>query len=101
MKVNMIKKKTPLEQIAAERRRQRRVEGWTLANDDKHTHGELANAAAVYAATEPTIYRLDGDSMWPWNYKWLKKYKHDRKRQLVIAGALIVAELERLEREES
>ena len=36
--------------IAAERQRQVDVEGWTPAHDDEHDEGELAIAAACYAA---------------------------------------------------
>ncbi len=35
---------------------------------------------------------------WPWAREWNKKEQHSRIRQLVIAGALIVAELDRLQR---
>lgn len=35
---------------------------------------------------------------WPWDVAWDKRYKHDRLKQLAIAGALIAAEIDRLER---
>lgn len=33
---------------------------------------------------------------WPWDVEWDKRKKHDMRRSLVIAGALIAAELDRL-----
>jgi hypothetical protein len=33
---------------------------------------------------------------WPWDKEWDKRHKHDKARSLVIAGALIAAELDRL-----
>lgn len=44
---------TGIELITAERLRQVAVEGWTPEHDDEHKRGELANAAACYAATKP------------------------------------------------
>ena len=95
---------TALLDIEAERVRQVEKEGWTQAHDDSHKDGQLADAAACYAATESSVmYASEGGMMydlWPanWDRKWNKRSKHDRRRQLVIAGALIVAELERLAR---
>jgi hypothetical protein len=50
-----------LGEIAAERRRQIEVEGWTHAHDDGHDDGSLAAAAACHAATLiiAEIERLD------------------------------------------
>lgn len=36
---------------------------------------------------------------WPWDKKWDKREKHDKLRSLVIAGALIAAEIDRLQNE--
>ncbi len=33
---------------------------------------------------------------WPWSKEWDKREKHDKMRSLVIAGALIAAEIDRL-----
>lgn len=98
--------------IFDERSRQVKEEGWSVEHDDKHTDGSLANAAACYAAacyaaSTPEIGYWYEDAaphsgsfikLWPWGNEWNKKYTHGRKKQLVIAGALILAELERLER---
>lgn len=87
---------TVIEEIAAERRRQIEAEGWTPEHDDSHVMGELAMAAACYAA--PTMFaRADGlPELWPWSREWWKP--KDRRRNLVIAAALIAAEIERLDR---
>jgi len=81
-----------IELIYAERERQINAEGWTFEHDDQHDDGELAMAAACYAAwPQDTLYGL-----WPFDAEWDKRKKHDRIRQLTIAGALIAAELDRL-----
>lgn len=82
----------PLADIRAERERQVLVEGWTPEHDDEHNSGEMAIAAACYADFTGNTARR----MWPWSEQWWKPI--DRRRDLVKAGALIVAELERLDR---
>jgi Lar family restriction alleviation protein len=97
------------DEIAAERRRQIEVERWAPEHDDKHERGEMASAAGVYAlAAGSHDYRwvLRGSpvndylaaamKLWPWDVSWFKPT--DRRRDLVKAGALIVAEIERLDR---
>ena len=80
-----------IEEIAAERQRQIEVEGWTPEHDDTHDQNELAYASACYAVGMPMA------SYWPWDARWWKP-DPDRRRRLVKAGALIVAEIERLDR---
>lgn len=70
-------------------------EKWNDEHDDEHVNGEIARAAAVYAL--PDGIRRWFIGLWPWDLSWLKE-KHDRRRQLVIAGALIIAEIERFDR---
>lgn len=86
--------RTGIELIAEERRRQIAIEGWTPEHDDKHKGGELSTAAACYSA--PHIDELV--SWWPWNKKWWKPTPEDRVRELAKAGALIAAEIDRLNR---
>jgi hypothetical protein len=90
-----------LRDIWAERQRQVDDEGWTAEHDDQHTLGELALAAAAYA--EHTFasdsFRQSNKTppaYWPFDASWWKPT--DRRRDLVKAGALIVAEIERLDR---
>lgn len=87
-------------QIARERQRQRDVKGFDDAHDDEHTMGELARAAAVYAMPEPARGLTHIHFDFPWGLDWWKPTPDDRVRELVKAGALIVAEIERLQRKE-
>lgn len=92
-----------IELIQAERQRQIDEEGWTPEHDDEHNTGELALAASAYALT-PEIHKTSPGTfwkVWPWPRKWWKPSPDDRQRELVKAGALIVAEIERLQRVES
>jgi hypothetical protein len=93
----------PLDQSEAlidvmnERNRQHNEEGWTPEHDDAHTFGELAHAAACYAM--PIFVRPEEMPIgWPtdWDEDWWKPT--DRRRDLVKAAALILAEIERLDR---
>lgn len=82
--------------IAQERARQVAEEGWTPEHDDAHIHGELVKAAVTYtyAFTERAPTQPPGN--WPWAQRWWKP--DDRVRNLVKAGALIAAEIDRLQR---
>lgn len=86
--------------IAAERRRQIEVEGWSPDNDDAHPIGELALAGAGYAMVPTRRSRAEDlsvpSTVWPWSINWWKPV--DNRRDLVKAGALIVAELEKHDR---
>jgi hypothetical protein len=89
--------------IAAERTRQVEVEGWSAAHDDTHETGDLAYAGACYAlaGTGPALkewLRLIIDRLWPWDRGWYKIANKSKRQRLVVAGALIVAEIERLDR---
>ncbi|MGX1748000.1 hypothetical protein ACWID1_16090, partial [Brevundimonas sp. NPDC055320] len=109
-----------VEDIAAERQRQVDAEGWSAERDDEYTDRSLAHAAAAYALgfdleTRPEVITDDvsggrGDTpvwknrqiqvpaSWPssWDAEWWKP--SDTRRDLVKAGALIIAEIERLDR---
>lgn len=85
-----------LGEIKVERGRQQAQEGWDPAHDDAHLNGELADAAAAYALTGGGRSRSMVVPIWPWALAWLKPTS--RRRDLVKAGALIVAEIERLDR---
>lgn len=88
--------KTGVELIAAERQRQIEKEGWTASHDDDHDDGELALAAACYA--NPTRGVSFPPNFWPWAEEWWKPSPGDRVRELVKAGALLAAEIDRLQR---
>lgn len=86
------------EMIAAERQRQIESEGWTPAHDDEHSKEELSIAAMFYVVPDYCYKYATKYIPWPWHRDWLKRGKHSRIRQLVIAGALIAAEIDRLQR---
>jgi len=93
-----------IELIATERARQIDQEGWTAEYDSQHNPSELTRAGISYAAQAATQMQLQThetcDTMnWPWDYKWWKPSR-DPVRNLVIAGALIAAEIDRALREQ-
>lgn len=93
--------KTGVELITDERKRQVEEEGYTIQNDcDWQSHGELATAALCYIITDDQMsnYDFDLDLMWPWDWEYYKPCPNDRIRELVKAGALIAAEIDRLQR---
>ena len=84
--------------IVDERRRQVESEGWTPEHDDGHADGSLVEAA--YLIVEKlTTTPLSGAS-WPHELSEhvARKYADDPIRRLTIAGALIAAEIDRLQR---
>lgn len=97
-------------EVLAERQRQVTAEGWTEGHDDMHTDGSMAMVAALYAAPRDDLKIASTDDSgvrladpWPvrWNAaRWDKRKTHARRKRLVIAGALILAELERMDRRE-
>lgn len=94
--------KTAIELIAQERERQIEKEGFTFKHDDNWDDDELANAAACYALnykfSDKQIWdRPLVDLIWPFAPDEFKP-EVCRIRNLVKAGALIVAEIERLQR---
>lgn len=97
--------KTGVEIIAEERQRHFDVEGWTAEHDDRvNDNGQLAQAAACYAITPDTWYGniLSITDLWPWSLIWWKPSHYTgnngRIRHLAKAGALIAAEIDRLQR---
>lgn len=91
--------RTGVAMIAAERKRQLEKEGWSEMHDDDHVLGEMAITAACYAANGTAAeVTVNGGDAFPWGSCHDKRRKHGRIRQLVIAGALIAAEIDRLQR---
>lgn len=90
-----------IEDVWAERLRQMEVKGFTHEIDDSHAPGELAQVAALYAiASTIREWTFQGawSSLWPesWSRRWWKP--KGMRRNLVKAAALLVAEIERLDR---
>lgn len=89
--------------VTAERRRQMEVEGFCTRQDDEYVKGELPAAAIVYALAHSKCGKLTlgeftglADRLWPFAPAWLKA--GDKRRDLVKAAALLIAEIERLDR---
>lgn len=108
--------------VLAERQRQIAEEGWDAAHDDEHEGGTgaLAKAAAAYAIAStdprPRTARDDPPAIWPWERHWWKPGRAvdrsadglgpvtrvpDRRHDLVRAAALLLAEIERMDRASS
>lgn len=110
-----------IEDVLAERQRQIQQEGWSVAHDDEHDAGDLCCAGAAYALNAGCVLNpqsqqpLDGaPEFWPWHDTddvsggrgetpvltqvpaWWKP--KDPRRDLVRAAALIIAEIERIDR---
>lgn len=79
--------------VLAERRRQVDGEGMTNDADDNYTHAELPFAAAAYILNGSND---KAPAIWPWSKAWWKP--RDNRANYVRAGALILAEIERLDR---
>lgn len=89
--------------IQQERQRQIESEGWTPEHDDHHSMGEMALAAKTYILLAQDIICGRARAIypgWPWDYSWWKP-SPDPIRNLVKAGALIAAEIDRLQRKEA
>lgn len=95
--------------VLLERTRQIEAEGWTAKHDDTNNdEGDLAAAACAYAlyAADELHPQSQGDGnfsrnvppVWPFDLAWWKP--NDPRRALVKAGALILAEIERIDRAE-
>lgn len=95
--------------VLAERKRQIQMEGFDAARDDAYTNAELARAAQCYEIPHEKrnlvmkrvgeISTDPNDSVpisWPWPADWWKP--GDRIRELAKAGALYLAEADRLKR---
>lgn len=85
--------------VVSERIRQQTDEGWSREHDDHHADGELVKAAVCYLrcgegnpVTQPRV-----PHNWPLEVSAFKP--KDRRANLVRAAALVVAEIERFDRE--
>lgn len=90
---------TILGEVALERARQIADEGFGPKHDDaENSQGQLARAAACYALGKAKVTNLGEQTIniWPWEENWWKPA--DQRRNLVKAAALIIAEIERLDR---
>lgn len=100
--------KSGTELITEERKRQIEKHGWDEYHDSSHTDMALATAGASYALGVVSkhgdvskgwrnIYSAYSKRIWPFNKGWFKPTPNDPVKQLVKAGALIAAEIDRLQ----
>lgn len=79
--------------ILIERKEQIQKHGWNAEHDNQHTNNELLKAAQTILQSNPVL----------WPEEWASYY-HDkimakpRKEQLIICGAFIAAEIDRIDR---
>ncbi|TJV68575.1 MAG: DUF550 domain-containing protein [Mesorhizobium sp.] len=86
--------------VIAERCRQVEGEGMSAEKDDAYGDGEMAAAGAAYAFSAATAGRYlaaDPVGFWPWSLDWWKP--RSPREDLVRAGALILAEIEKIDRD--
>lgn len=93
---------TGTELISQERNRQKFDEGYFQSIDDEYTDHQLVCAAIAYASHYPVmISKTPGTDNWidpwPWNKAADKRARHCKLKRLVIAGALIAAEIDRIQ----
>lgn len=85
-----------VQSVISERQRQQSVEGWTPEHDDQYSKSQLLWASSCYVLnTIQPFNRMPMD--WPWAPEWWKPT--NPRRDLVKAGALILAEIERIDRQ--
>jgi hypothetical protein len=86
--------------IAEERKRQIEKEQWTFEHDDiVNDDFQLAQAAECYLDRYLWGRSEDLPHYWPWDRRWWKPDPNpNRLRDLVKAGALIAAEIDRIQR---
>jgi hypothetical protein len=86
--------------VLAERQRQVEAEGWSAEHDDAHGAGVLSAAGMCYAGhatlTLTGEARDEVPAPWPWAAEWWKP--KNPRRDLVRAAALLIAEIERIDR---
>lgn len=101
--------KTGIELIAEERQRQVTEEHRTASHDDAHKLGQMAGAGACYALHAAGFIKPQNIEamrkgvdtkvpLWPWAECYWKPMIDDPRRDLAKAGALIAAEIDRLNR---
>lgn len=87
-----------IETISAERERQSKK--WNQSHDDSHDNGEMLAAATVYLDphwfTPNHPMRQSAWWMWPWERSSMKR--DSCISDLAKAGALIAAEIDRIQR---
>lgn len=79
--------------VTEERSRQVEKLGYDHRNDDVYNDNELVHAALWFITAD--------DLQWPWSWSTMlhaKSKRHDKRARLVRAAALLIAEIERIDR---
>lgn len=84
---------TGIELIEQERKRQIEVEGYDVKHDFSEPLNSIVAAAVSYAMCD--IDMKEAEAWWQWDFKYWKP--KDRRRNLVRAGALIAAALDKMQ----
>lgn len=82
--------------VLTERERQKTIENYTPEHDDQHSGNALVAAAICYAQDSRQWFPGSWDIRWPWDVEHWKPTT--KRRNLVKAGALLLAEIERIDR---
>jgi len=96
--------------VLAERERQKNIKGYSTDHDDAYEQNELVRAASEYTnqvvgrswifETHPSLYRSEvASDFWPWDACYWKP--KSPREDLIRAAAILIAEIERLDRKEA
>lgn len=91
-----MKMKTGIELITKERARQIKREKYTPSHDDQHANSELLQAAACYIENG-SDFNIGLETV-PWPFETASWKPTGKIENLTKAGALIAAEIDRLQR---
>lgn len=89
-----------MEDVAKERRHQIEDKGHTPERDDEYGNDELAMAGAWFALPSEVRVQLShgNEQAGLWPIGWRPPTFKERRQNLVIAAALLIAEIERIDR---
>lgn len=90
----IVRTSVPVYDVLLERAKQIKKYGFDADHDDTWAHSELKYAAAVYLKDDPIF------NYWPWRDFPYQGKKDTERQRLITAAALIIAEIERLDRAE-
>ena len=88
---------TVLDDIIAERNRQIEL-GYDAEHDDELIVQQLSRAAASYAVGGGLFQMIGNVPLQVWPYQWYYEHEKTERERLVMAAALLVAEIERIDR---
>lgn len=93
-------KLTGIELIAKERQEQIEKHGFDAVNDSEYNNESLLMAAVTYALPDKersySLVNMEVPESWPFHDMYWKPSPNNRVKELIKAGALIAAEIDRL-----